>query len=82
MTHSNRDQKGPSSKPGRPSRLLRTPEAAEYLRVSTWTIRKLYAEGKLPEVSCGRGFLFDIRDLDDYIEQAKARHKPQSKSQG
>jgi excisionase family DNA binding protein len=82
MTHSNRDEKDPIRKLGRQSRLLTTPEAAAYLRVSEWTVRKLVKEDKLPDVSGGRGFLIDIRDLDNYIEQAKARRKPQSKSQG
>lgn len=54
-------------------RLLTTKEAAQYLGVSTWTIRRLVQEGKLPVVSgCEEcNWRFDVRDLDHWIEQNK-----------
>jgi len=52
-------------------RLLRTSEAAEYLRLSAWQIRQLTANGKLPVIQYeDRGkFFFDQRDLDAFIDR-------------
>jgi excisionase family DNA binding protein len=54
-------------------RLLRTRQAAEYLSLSTWKLRRLIAYGQLPVVQAEEGapFLLDIRDLDGYIERNK-----------
>jgi excisionase family DNA binding protein len=54
-------------------RLLRTKQAAEYLSLSPWKLRRLIAYGQLPVVQAedGAPFLFDIRDLDGYIERNK-----------
>jgi len=54
-------------------RLLRTREAAEYLSLSPWKIRRLIQDGRLPVVQDGEGspFLLDVRDLDGYIERNK-----------
>ncbi|MHB1936428.1 MAG: helix-turn-helix transcriptional regulator [Acidobacteriaceae bacterium] len=56
-------------------RLLRTRQAAEYLCMSEWKLRRLIQDGFLPHLHDGEGspFLLDIRDLDAYIEQHK-RH--------
>jgi excisionase family DNA binding protein len=54
-------------------RLLRTREAALYLGSSPWKVRRLVQEGVLPRVSdanSGR-WLFDLKDLDVYIESNK-----------
>jgi excisionase family DNA binding protein len=54
-------------------RLLRTREAALYLGSSPWKLRRLVQEGVLPRVSdadSGR-WLFDLKDLDVYIESNK-----------
>lgn len=72
MMQPERNPKDSKGKPGRQPRLLTSPEAAAYLRVSEWSISKLVKEGKVPRVSGGRGFLFDVRDLDDYIEAANS----------
>jgi len=60
-----------SSKPSIQRRLLRTKEAAEYLRLSAWQIRQLTANGKIPVIQYDdRGkFFFDMRDLDAFIER-------------
>lgn len=54
-------------------RLLRTKEAAEYLALSQWKLRRLIACGRLPVVQDEEGgpFLLDVRDLDGYIERNK-----------
>ncbi len=58
---------------GIPRRLLKTKEAAYYLGISTWKVRKLVLDGKLPCVtdSANGPWLFDIHDLDAYIETNK-----------
>lgn len=54
-------------------RLLRTKEAAEYLGLSPWKLRRLIQDGQLPVVQDADGspFLLDLRDLDGYIERNK-----------
>lgn len=54
-------------------RLVRTRQAADYLCISEWKLRRLVQDGGLPFVQDGEGtpFLFDLRDLDAYIERHK-----------
>jgi len=54
-------------------RLVRTKEAAEYLSMSPWKLRRLIQDGRLPVVQDGEGapFLLDLRDLDSYIDRNK-----------
>lgn len=54
-------------------RLLRLKAAAEYLSLSTWKLRRLIQEGRIPVVQDGDGspFLVDLRDLDGYVERNK-----------
>jgi len=54
-------------------RLLRTREAAEYLSISAWKLRKLVQDGLLPIVqnSEGGAWRVDMRDLDSFIERHK-----------
>ncbi len=56
-------------------RLLKLKEAAVYLGVSAWTIRRLAQQGELPFVRFGQAtmLLFDFTDLDTYIERNKYR---------
>ena len=56
-------------------RLVRTRQAAEYLCMSEWKLRRLIQDGLLPYLHDGEGapFLLDIRDLDEYIEKNKHR---------
>ena len=55
-------------------RMLKTKQAAHYLNVSAWKLRNVVQAG---EIACiiGDGtsspWLFDIRDLDDWIERSK-----------
>lgn len=54
-------------------RLLRTADAARYLAVSPWKLRRLVHDAELPVVDCGEGanWLFDRMDLDRWIEKSK-----------
>ncbi len=54
-------------------RLIRTKEAAAYLSMSDWKLRRLIQEGVFPVVQDREGgpFLLDLRDLDGYIENRK-----------
>jgi excisionase family DNA binding protein len=56
-------------------RLLRTKDAAEYLCMSEWKLRRVIQAGELSVVRYGEGtpFLLDVRDLDRYIEEHKQK---------
>jgi len=54
-----------------PARMLNVRQAAEYLGATIWFIRTLGWEGKVPFVKAGRRLLFDVRDLDAFIEREK-----------
>jgi excisionase family DNA binding protein len=60
-------------KRGLTRRLIRTREAANYLGSSMWKIRRLVRDGLLPYVSDSDGgrWLFDLKDLDAYIDTNK-----------
>lgn len=52
-------------------RLYSAKQAGRYMGVSEWTIRHLNWSGKLPCVRQGRRVLFDVYDLNQYIENHK-----------
>lgn len=52
-------------------RLLNVRQAGVYLNLSPWTVRSLGWSGTIPEVRVGRRVLFDVVDLDKFIERAK-----------
>lgn len=59
-------------------RLLDLEGAAEYLGLSTWTVRDLEWKGVLPRVRLPNGkggeirkLLFDVRDLDRLVDRSK-----------
>jgi hypothetical protein len=61
-------------------RVLDVDGSARYLSVSPWTIRDLYASGRLARVRLPlegdrelRRLLFDVHDLDQLIEASKDR---------
>ena len=62
---------GPSIQPATIIRWHR--QAAEYLCMSEWKLRRLIQDGLLPHLHDGEGspFLLDIRDLDAYVEKHK-----------
>ena len=62
--------------PTRPTlakRLLRTREAAQYLSISPWKLRRLIQDGLLPVVQENEGaaWRIDVRDLDAFVERHK-----------
>lgn len=58
--------------PGSERRLIPLDAAAAYLGLSPWTVRELTWKGKLPAVRLVRKLLYDRRDLDRLIDEAKA----------
>ena len=54
-------------------RLLKTREAGAYLAISPWKLRRLVQTSKLPHISDNDGspWRFDVRDLDNYINEHK-----------
>lgn len=54
-------------------RLYSIQEAADYLALSTWTVRELIWKGELPHVRLGRRILLDLQDLDALIAHNKIR---------
>ena len=61
------------SKPEIRKRLIRSTEAAEYLGLSAWTLRRLIHCGELPVVRYREEgkFLLDLHDLEAFIERNK-----------
>jgi excisionase family DNA binding protein len=54
-------------------RLLRLRDAAQYVSLSPWKLRRLVQDGQLPIVKYGENapWLLDVRDLDSWVEQHK-----------
>lgn len=57
-------------------RLYNIKEAAKYLGRSVWALREMYYSGKIACVRDGRRMLFDISDLDVWIEMNKNHFNP------
>ena len=56
------------------AKVLRTKEAAKYLAISPWKLRKLVHEGKVAYISDGdatSALRFLIADLDDYLGRCR-----------
>ena len=55
-------------------RLLKTKQAAEYLSCSTWKLRELVRDEKIPYVILGEDdsvWRFDVLDLDKLIDSRR-----------
>lgn len=52
-------------------RLLRIPQAAQYLGATNWCVEEFVRNGKLPFLVVGKYRVIDIRDLDDWIDAEK-----------
>lgn len=52
-------------------RLYSVPEAARYLGRSPWAVREMFYAGKIPCVRDGKRMLFDVFDLDAWVEKNK-----------
>jgi excisionase family DNA binding protein len=61
------------NRPALPPRLLKTAQAAAYISVSPWQLRRLIAQGRIPVIRIRdtARFLLDQRDLDCFIERNK-----------
>lgn len=55
----------------RSRRLMKVPEAADYLALSRREVYNMIANGNVRFVSHGKCKMIDIRDLDSWIEQHK-----------
>jgi excisionase family DNA binding protein len=62
-----------STKTSNGGRLLTLNQAAEYLALSHWTLRRLVWRGDLPHVRIGRLVQLDRADLDAWIDSQKTR---------
>jgi excisionase family DNA binding protein len=51
--------------------VLNVEEAAQYLRVSTWTIRERCKDGTLPHRMLGRRLLLCKEQLDSWMENRR-----------
>jgi excisionase family DNA binding protein len=60
-----------SDKNSNGGRLLTLKQAAEYLGISHWTVRRLVWNGSLPHVPIGRLVQLDRADLDAWIDEKK-----------
>ena len=58
-----------------PRRLYDINAVGAYLGIPTWTVREMIWRGDLPYVRIGRRQYLDIRDVDQFIDQAKTREK-------
>ena len=52
-------------------RLLNVEETAQYLSTTTWAVRKLAWAKDVPHIKLGTRILFDLQDLNRFIEHAK-----------
>ena len=52
-------------------RLLSIKAAAEYLSCKVWFLRTLVWEKRIAHLRCGHSLLFDINDLNKFIESQK-----------
>lgn len=57
----------------RPKRLLTVVEAAEYLGKSKQAVYHLLNQGKIPRKRIGARVMFDLRELDQWLEQLPAK---------
>jgi excisionase family DNA binding protein len=57
------------------SPLLTTVQAADYLQVSTRTVKSLLSEGSIAYVKVGRTTRIHLNDLDHFIAQNRQKHR-------
>lgn len=53
-------------------RMLPYADAATYLGISLRSMKQLAADGHILKTQIGHRVLFDVRDIDAYIERVKA----------
>jgi excisionase family DNA binding protein len=52
-------------------RLVTIPQAAQYLATTTWAVRKMAWAKDIPHLRIGTRMLFDLVDLNRFIDRAK-----------
>jgi excisionase family DNA binding protein len=55
--------------------VMTTKEAAEYLRTTTDTVKRLARNGALPSAKLGRGWRFRKPDLDEWLRNGGTRQE-------
>jgi excisionase family DNA binding protein len=61
------------------NKVMRTREAAKYLAISPWKLRKLVHEGRIAFISDGdstSALRFLVDDLDDYLSRCRVPAAP------
>ncbi|HKW34429.1 MAG TPA: helix-turn-helix domain-containing protein [Candidatus Acidoferrum sp.] len=53
------------------ARLLNVVQAAKYLGTTRWCVRTLAWEKQVPTIRLGKRLLFDVRDLDAFVDARK-----------
>jgi len=48
-------------------KLMDVQETADYIRLSTFTVRRLAKQGVLPAAKIGRAYRFKREDIDSYL---------------
>ncbi len=56
-------------------RLLKTKEAAEYLSIGRSTLCEWLSDGKVPSIKIGKSRLFDVKELDEFVETLKTQRE-------
>jgi excisionase family DNA binding protein len=56
-------------------RLLNAKSAAEYLSIGKSLLYDLAAKGKIPSLKINSRRLFDVNDLDDYVDKLKEEQR-------
>lgn len=56
---------------GTPKRLLDYPALEQYLSLGRTSCYELVGAGEIPKIKIGTRTLFDIRDVDSYIDRVK-----------
>ena len=59
-------------------RLLRVPQAAQYIGATNWCVEELVRHGKLPFLTVGKYRVIDVRDLDEWIDAEKEAQSVQA----
>ena len=55
----------------KPVRLLTPEEAADFLSISSRTIKRLVSDGSLPAIRVRNSMRFRLQDLEKYIERRR-----------
>lgn len=56
--------------------LLTVDQAAEYLQISPWVMRKWLREKKVPAFKIGKEWRIEEKDLEEFIRRAKQKYLP------